>query len=749
MIDVDYAGYLSKHDVVFNHPITTPEHGSTVGNGRIGAMVWNKDGLNMQITGVDASEETAFSAGLIHLYATPGMDASYSKFQQRLSLYDGVLTTKYDENRRVTIMGSPDSELIGIHVSDARPNLVQVTLDLSIWDVTKLEGGDVPNIGTWRSVETYADAKSIGLSRGQEDPNNFGYTLTATVQGATFTTKSVDANTVRLIIKPSSTYTIWIACASRLNAPNHDSVSQAGALLRQSEATGYAVMLKRYENWWHSFWQKSFVEYQSSGEDSDYLENLYYLYTYILAAGSYANYPFHFIHGDFTAVGDATSTKWSVGYWYWNQRDIYASFLASNHSEMVRAENRLYSRNFDALVRHTRHRFLVDGIWVPETMGWDGSARYTDDSPWSKYIFSTGAEVAESMYADYKYTNDETYLRTTAYPFAKAVAAFYTHKLSRDTSTGKYFMAMSNAHETYWAIKDAITDLAAIRSLFPIAIRTSQYLNLDGALRSIWQGVLDDLVDYPLTENGLRYAPHEPPETRSHNQENIVCELIWPYGVTGIGAPDYPKALEGWLKRPYPYSDIWSNDAIQAARLGLGDEVLKGMTRMIQTYQFYPNGLTNDVNGSFEYLGTHLSAINESLLQSYNDRIRVFPAPPTNSGFVGRFTLLARGGFMVSSEYENHEVKYVVLKSLYGNPATLENPWAGSKIRVRRALDGTALLTTTSQEFTFDTAPNTVYLIERDAMPLRRYTHERLSGSLNKDAKRFKGAQTLGSFVSE
>jgi hypothetical protein len=747
-LDVNYAGYLSKHDVVFNHPITAPEYGSTVGNGRIGAMVWNKDGLNMQITGIDASEQTAFSAGLIHLYTAPGMDTAYSKFQQRLALYDGVLTTKYDDNRTITVMGSPDSEVMGIHVSDGRPVVSRVTLDLSIWDVGQSDGGDVPDIATWRSVATSADAGSIALNRGQEDPGHFGYTLAATVEGARFTTELVDARTVRLKISPSSNYTIWIACASRLNAPNHDSVKQADALLRQVEETGYAATLRRYTGWWHTFWQKSFVEYAGSTAD-DYLENLYYLYTYIIAAGSYATYPFHFIHGDFTAIGDADSTKWSVAYWYWNQRDVYNSFLASNHAEMLRVDDSLYSRNFDALATHTRHRYSIEGIWVPETMRWDGSARYTDDSPWTKNIFSTGAEVAESMYADYKYTADEAYLKATVYPFVRAVAQFYTHKLAHDADSGKFYMAMSNAHETYWDVKNAITDLAAIRSLFPIAIETSRHLDLDGPMRTQWQVVLDNLADYPVVDDGSRYAPHDPPAVQNRNRENVTSELVWPYGVTGIGAPDYPKALEGWLQRPFPYADIWSSDTVQAARLGLGDEVLKGMRLMIQTYQSYPNGLTKNPDGNFEYLGTHLSAINESLLQSYNDKIRVFPAPPSDTGFVGRFTLLARGGFLVSSEYENKEIKYVAMKSLYGHPATIENPWAGAVIRVETPVDGRTLLTTRSREFEFDTVPDAVYVIERVAKPLRRYAHRPLTGTANNDAKRLGGATTLGSFLPE
>lgn len=746
-IDVDRAKYLSKHDIVFNHPISNPVYGSTVGNGRVGAMVWNKDGLDMQISGVDASEETAFSAGLVHLYTAPAMDNSFANFQQRLSLHDGVLTTKYDADRTVTVMGAADSEVIGIHVSDARTAVAQVTLDLSIWDVSKLSGGDVPDMETWRSVATHAAAKWVGLSRGQHDPNHFGYTLAATVQGAAFVTRSVDANTTRLIITPSSSYTIWIACASRLNAPGHDSVRQAQALLSAVQSDGYAKTLTKYQDWWHAFWRKSFVQYSSSTPGGDYLENLYYLYTYIIAAASYANYPMHFVNADFSAVGDANSTKWSVAYWYWNERDVYNSFLSSNHPEMLHVLDHLYARNFPALMAHTRLRFGVAGVRVPETMGWDASARFTDGNGWTDGIFSTGAEIAANMYAEYAYTNDARYLQMTAYPFMKEVARFYSNKLVRNPDTGKYAMEKSNAHETYWGVANAITDLAAIRSLFPLAVRTSETLGVDTDERAQWRTILDNLTPYPVAEDGSYYAAHGPPAAQNHNAENVACELIWPYGVTGIGAPDFQMALETWRKRPYPYSNIWANDAIQAARLGLGEDVQQGLKIMTERYQAYPNGLTNDGAGAFEDLGTLLSAINESLLQSYNDKIRVFAALPDDPDFVSSFTLLARGGFLVSSEYENRDIKYVALTSLYGNRLTLENPWRHERVRVRRAGDGVTLLTTMNDEFTFETTPKVVYLIERTARPLSSFKHRQLTGTANDDAKQLAGSSaTLGSY---
>jgi len=749
-MDVNYAGYLSKHDIVFNKPITNPIYGSTVGNGRMGAMVWNNNGLTMQVSGVDASEETAFSAGLVNLYTSPGMDTGYSSFQQRLSLYDGTLTTKYDANRTVTVMGSPNSEVMGIHVDDRRGGVSSINLDLSLWDVDRLGGGDVPDIKTWRTVSTYSDAGGVGLSRGQTDVNHFGYTLAATVEGAAFTTQTVNSNKVRLVITPTSSYTIWIACASRLNAPGNDSVAQGRKLLSGVKAAGYAKTLDSYKNWWHAFWAKSFVQYANASGDADYMENMYYLYMYMIAAGSYANYPFHFINGTFSAVNDATSNKWSVAYWYWNQRDVYNAMLASNHADAMAGFNNLYSRNFNALKSYTMTKYGIDGIWVPETMGWDGNARHTDDSDFTKNIYSTGTEAAENMYAQYKYTNDTAYLSNTVYPFMKEIAKFYAAKLSLNATTGKYYMAMSNAHETYWRVQNAITDLAAVRSLFPIAIQTSRTLGVDAEMRTQWQHILDNLSAYPVASDGSTYLPHDPPDVKQSNGENIVSELLWPYSVSGIGAPDYQYSLVGWNKRPNPYSNVWSPDAIQAARLGLGDNAYNGMKGMLEMYQNYPNGRTNNTNGEFEYCGVHLLATNESLLQSYSGKIRVFPATPSDTSFVGGFTLLASGGFLVTSERDNAGIKYVGIKSFYGNAATVVNPWGTQQVDVRRASDKKVVLKTSGEEFSFNTTPNTLYIVELAAKPFSAYKHQRLTGTPNNDAKVLEGgSSTIGSFATE
>ncbi|WP_224367049.1 beta/gamma crystallin-related protein [Hyalangium versicolor] len=243
---------------------------------------------------------------------------------------------------------------------------------------------------------------------------------------------------------------------------------------------------------------------------------------------------------------------------------------------------------------------------------------------------------------------------------------------------------------------------------------------------------------YPVDpSNPARYFPHTPPLSSNRNNENVVLELAWPYAVTGIGASDQQVLINNYYSRPFQYggNNVWDPAPIQAARLGLGDEAYAGMKAMIQRYQDYPNGRTTNTNGEFEYLGVHLNALNESLLQSHDDKIRVFPAVPGDATLNSKFTLLASGGFLVSSERESSEIKYVGIKSLYGNPATVVNPWGTQQVQVRRLADNALVTTSSSGAFTFNTVANGIYVVERVSKTLGAYTPQELSGSPNNTVK--------------
>ena len=144
--------------------------------------------------------------------------------------------------------------------------------------------------------------------------------------------------------------------------------------------------------------------------------------------------------------------------------------------------------------------------------------------------------------------------------------------------------------------------------------------------------------------------------------------------------------------------------------------------------------MTNNTNGVFEYLGVHLSAMNESLLQSYNDKIRVFPAMPsaTTTRFVGRFTLLAKGGFLVSAREgsRRHQVRRPREHAGRHRAHRQSVGHAGAASAAHRA---TARSSPALRAAAFDlpTDAGAVYVVERVARPLSSYSYARITGSAN------------------
>jgi alpha-L-fucosidase 2 len=71
------------------------------------------------------------------------------------------------------------------------------------------------------------------------------------------------------------------------------------------------------------------------------------------------------------------------------------------------------------------------------------------------------------------------------------------------------------------------------------------------------------------------------------------------------------------------------------------------------------------------------TAVNEMLLQSHEGIVRLCPAVPDEMEVA--FTLMARGGFKISTEKKQGHIRWVWVESLYGNELVLDNPWPEAK----------------------------------------------------------------------
>jgi alpha-L-fucosidase 2 len=194
---------------------------------------------------------------------------------------------------------------------------------------------------------------------------------------------------------------------------------------------------------------------------------------------------------------------------------------------------------------------------------------------------------------------------------------------------------------------------------------------------------------------------------------SVPSSPVFPSGLVGLAQKDSLvfKQIKTSMLLYGPEITGWDPVSIVMARLGLSKELALDLERFPGRWQIYCNGwghwgLEEEVNKdaawffrtntvkdvdpkskdekfplpmwpfrhmSMEAMSVLATAMNESLLQSYDGILRVFPAFPDNKN--GRFTLHAKGGFIVSSEIKSGKTQWIAIRSLLGNPFKLVLPW--------------------------------------------------------------------------
>jgi hypothetical protein len=207
-----------------------------------------------------------------------------------------------------------------------------------------------------------------------------------------------------------------------------------------------------------------------------------------------------------------------------------------------------------------------------------------------------------------------------------------------------------------------------------------------------------DLVSpYPVVEKVLPPGPiRSKDKAGKKNSENVTCDPIYPWGIFSLSSSPAEIALarNTFAVRPsaWCYGNAWDWSAPSAARLGLGDEVAKLIRNFIADNQFAPCGFFGTpgnrpdawgrkipTEGGFDAAGVLAAAVQEMQLQSHDHLIRVYPAWP--KGWRGEFTLMAKGGFRVSSMIgSDGAIPFVTLESSRGGLCRVENPWKNEAV---------------------------------------------------------------------
>ena len=424
-----------------------------------------------------------------------------------------------------------------------------------------------------------------------------------------------------------------------------------------------------HKNWWTTFWSKSRVSLPDS-----ILQHQYELELYKLGSTARKGAPAITLQAVWTA-DNGRLPPWKGDFHHdLNTQLSYWPSYTSNHTDLaetftdwlwaVKEENRRYTKAF----------FGVDGLNVPGVTTLKGKPM----GGWIQYSFSPtiSAWLAQHFYWQWRYTADRKFLTDYAYPYLTEVSNFLDNIMFKvevvrnGISKIERKLKLSSSPEyndnrpTAWFREWTNYDLALVKFCIEKTLEVSQEMGKSEEANK-WKTVLSELPPLDVNETGLTIAPGQNLDASHRHIAQLMA--LHPLGLLNPNAPDQKEIINNslrWLETKGTdwwtgYSFSWA--ACLYARAGEGDGAANNLRIFAENFclpnSFHANGDQKTGKYSkFRYRPFTLEGnfafaqgVHEMLIQSHQGFIEIFPAIPSSWTEVSFERLLTEGGFEVSA----------------------------------------------------------------------------------------------------
>jgi hypothetical protein len=495
-------------------------------------------------------------------------------------------------------------------------------------------------------------------------------------------------------------------------------LEKAIALAKDTVEQNERELIAKHETAWQQFWSRSGVALADKDIQRWWYRLLYFAKTVCKpGAAPVALMP--------PLATDAT--PWHADYHHnYNAWQAFWPLPAANQSELADP----WISYIDAMLPRfkwlARQRYGVDGVSFPissflhepNPAGCKSkNNRQLGMNPWGMTIGMTGMSI-QSMWQKHICDPDTEYMREKIYPTLREGAVFYLSfmdKCKKDDQ-GKVLLGPSYSPEHGpMGINNCPFDIAYVHYTFDALIRAATELQVDKALVEQCRRYKALVGPYPTAMDksgkpvvvdwqGCNYR-----QVGQHNIE-VPASPVFPGDQVTWFSPESEKEL---FRRTIMDTRKTGNNShvmfnIAKARLSMLHAV--GDAKAFFLPRTLPNGFIRMpwAHGTFmqEMIGV-VGLVNEFMMQSVGDIIRVFPCWPEDKD-ASFADLRAQGGFLVNAEQKKGKVILLKVTSTAGGTLRLLSPWT------RVSINGAPLQPDARGIVTIDTRPSDELVFEPD-----------------------------------
>jgi alpha-L-fucosidase 2 len=463
---------------------------------------------------------------------------------------------------------------------------------------------------------------------------------------------------------------------------------------------GYDKLLKEHTKWWAQFWGQSGVQIPEP-----HLLQHYYLVRYFYGAASRRGAPPMPLQGVWSA--DAGSLPpWKGDYHNdLNTQMTYMGYQGAGHFDEGAAFLDLLWDLLPTFRKFARDFYNAPGAAVPGVMSLKGQAL----GGWGQYSLSPtmGAWNAHLFYLHWRYTGDDRFLRTRAYPWCREIGECLLHLLKPDAS-GVLKLPLSSSPEIFDNSRRAFVtpnsnyDLMSLRMLF---LALAEMATATGDMKDAqrWTAAAQQLGSFHVQDDFTLLIAQGTPLPGSHRHLSNLMGL-YPFNLITIDGGGRDRLMIGRSLKQWDdfgtrawcgYSFSWM--AALRARTGDAEAALRYLDIYARAFVlrngFHANGdQTKSGFSGFTYRpftleGNFLAmaAVHEMLLQSWSAEpgggapsvIRLFPATAWRWHDASFEDLRAEGGHRVSARRENNATTWFRIVAGSDGPLRIRDNFGG------------------------------------------------------------------------